>query len=295
MKRNLSLFLLYLVFWFGENTAWGTDVSCTAIGLGGCNVDKQCTVVTKSVVAGYSGPVCIGGHYTCKKDPVTGKELPGWLLIKCDGYEALFQQKTCGQTAAPVCGDGVKEGNEECDDGNTKDGDGCSSNCKIEHATCPAGFGESACSKAQCEDKVEIKSKYDSSDSKTCYKCTEPKPCENIGPNKLATQEGDPQCEESCTKRVDNPTWNCPGASSPDSVVRNPTDSFAHCCKYNEGAITDKCAAKKQKCSVPTKDTCTDCVLATDKEKCDEGSTHIAKEYSCIDGTPCPAYCGCNT
>ena len=31
-----------------------------------------------------------------------------------------------------ICGDGLKVGNEECDDNNTKDGDGCSSKCKVE-------------------------------------------------------------------------------------------------------------------------------------------------------------------
>ena len=29
-----------------------------------------------------------------------------------------------------VCGDGKKEGSEECDDGNTLSGDGCSSACR---------------------------------------------------------------------------------------------------------------------------------------------------------------------
>ena len=31
----------------------------------------------------------------------------------------------------PVCGDGNKEGTEECDDGNQEDGDGCTSSCQI--------------------------------------------------------------------------------------------------------------------------------------------------------------------
>lgn len=31
-----------------------------------------------------------------------------------------------------VCGDGIVKDNEGCDDGNTIDGDGCSSQCKIE-------------------------------------------------------------------------------------------------------------------------------------------------------------------
>ena len=33
-----------------------------------------------------------------------------------------------------VCGDDARTGNEECDDGNTDSGDGCSSNCRLEAA-----------------------------------------------------------------------------------------------------------------------------------------------------------------
>ena len=36
-----------------------------------------------------------------------------------------------------VCGDGIKDSGEQCDDGNNYDGDGCSSNCKIEGNTGP--------------------------------------------------------------------------------------------------------------------------------------------------------------
>jgi cysteine-rich repeat protein len=35
-----------------------------------------------------------------------------------------------------VCGDGVFAGNEECDDGNTLDGDGCSATCKLPGEDC---------------------------------------------------------------------------------------------------------------------------------------------------------------
>lgn len=39
----------------------------------------------------------------------------------------------------PVCGNGQMEGEEECDDGNTDDGDGCSANCAIEEEECVEG------------------------------------------------------------------------------------------------------------------------------------------------------------
>ena len=34
---------------------------------------------------------------------------------------------------APLCGDGKLTANEECDDGGTKDGDGCDSQCRNEY------------------------------------------------------------------------------------------------------------------------------------------------------------------
>jgi cysteine-rich repeat protein len=41
-------------------------------------------------------------------------------------------------TAASPCGNGVLQTGEECDDGNTVDGDGCSSTCKLESIIAPS-------------------------------------------------------------------------------------------------------------------------------------------------------------
>lgn len=49
-----------------------------------------------------------------------------------NGDGCSSQCKTETNTNEPVCGDGVKEGSEICDDGNTTNGDGCSSTCQIE-------------------------------------------------------------------------------------------------------------------------------------------------------------------
>jgi cysteine-rich repeat protein len=42
--------------------------------------------------------------------------------------------ENCGESkvAPPVCGDGARDVNEQCDDGNVLDGDGCSSTCRTE-------------------------------------------------------------------------------------------------------------------------------------------------------------------
>ena len=67
-----------------------------------------------------------------------GSEIPG--LGKGSGGSSLGTcTENCGEAnaAAPVCGDGSVDASEQCDDGNTLDGDGCSSTCRIEAPTPP--------------------------------------------------------------------------------------------------------------------------------------------------------------
>jgi len=49
--------------------------------------------------------------------------------VLADDLEVIF-------SVPAICGNGIKEGSEECDDGNLNDGDGCSSVCKIEATNC---------------------------------------------------------------------------------------------------------------------------------------------------------------
>jgi len=54
------------------------------------------------------------------------------------GSGSAADEPTClencgeGPPAAPVCGNGAVEAGEQCDDGNTASGDGCSATCRIE-------------------------------------------------------------------------------------------------------------------------------------------------------------------
>lgn len=54
---------------------------------------------------------------------------PGFVCNAPPAPPAPTVPATCHQT---VCGDGVREGTEACDDKNTVDGDGCSSTCTLE-------------------------------------------------------------------------------------------------------------------------------------------------------------------
>jgi cysteine-rich repeat protein len=44
---------------------------------------------------------------------------------------------SCTNEVTPVCGDGILQSGEECDDGNTADGDGCSATCATEGPSGP--------------------------------------------------------------------------------------------------------------------------------------------------------------
>ena len=57
---------------------------------------------------------------------------------ECPSFEAcLSVAGDCECRAAAICGNGVLEPSEECDDGNNDDGDGCSANCELEAPAVP--------------------------------------------------------------------------------------------------------------------------------------------------------------
>ena len=56
----------------------------------------------------------------------------------CDLFDDGVVNGSCGDT---ICGNGVLDPGEDCDDGNTMDGDGCSAVCLFECAECFDTFG----------------------------------------------------------------------------------------------------------------------------------------------------------
>ncbi len=54
---------------------------------------------------------------------------PTWNTLVLINYP---EARSCVDANLQICGNGMKEGNEQCDDGNLNNGDGCSSTCILE-------------------------------------------------------------------------------------------------------------------------------------------------------------------
>ena len=83
-----------------------------------CNLANCLSCYPNNVCVSCSSPLVVseGVCMTC----VLACVCNGWVLPKING------------TCSTLCGDGIKVGLEECDDGNLYDHDGCSSTCTLE-------------------------------------------------------------------------------------------------------------------------------------------------------------------
>jgi fibro-slime domain-containing protein len=121
----------------------------------GCAAD--CKSIEKDYACPQPGKACtylvrcgdgmLGGIEQCDPPNVGGgctadcRLEPGWVCAAPPVPANPNQPATCHKT---VCGDGVREGAEACDDHNTIDGDGCASSCTLE-PDCSSGTCASRC------------------------------------------------------------------------------------------------------------------------------------------------------
>jgi len=88
-----------------------------------------------------SGEDCDGTNLDGNTCQSIGQDFTGGTL-KCSA-SCAFNTASCNKNAS--CGNGIKETGEQCDDGNTANGDGCSASCKIEvTVVCGEGKAEGA-------------------------------------------------------------------------------------------------------------------------------------------------------
>jgi len=91
--------------------------------------------------AGSSAYVAVCGNGVVNRNAVTGAwedcdpTAPGWSAAECTSSCQVIGVSACDATLTSLCcGNGAREGREECDDGGNADGNGCSSACLNEGA-----------------------------------------------------------------------------------------------------------------------------------------------------------------
>jgi cysteine-rich repeat protein len=81
--------------------------------------------------------------------------------------------------SGPVCGNGIVDGDETCDDGNTADGDCCSATCEPEDAGSPCADDGNECTDEACDGEGECAHTNNESACDDGDSCTEDDVCSN--------------------------------------------------------------------------------------------------------------------
>jgi cysteine-rich repeat protein len=161
--------------------------------------------------------------YTCAS---SGEQT---LTLTADDGKGCTHSKTVKVTCTavtpptPVCGNNTKEGTEECDDGNTTAGDGCSATCTTE-VTPPAPVcGNNT--KEGTEECDDGNTTAGDGCSATCTtEVTPPAPvCGN------GTTEGTEGCDDGNTAAGDGCSATCTVEEEPAGICEAPPNACAEC------------------------------------------------------------------
>ena len=122
-----------------------------------CAASENCDQISGNcspIVSECSGKL-VGARFC---DATGALKVCGLDLVRLESEEC---NGTCsnGRCVAPGCGDGVTTAPEQCDDGNTVDGDGCTNECI--HTACGDGVAQPG---EECDDGNAI-------DTDACVKC----------------------------------------------------------------------------------------------------------------------------
>ncbi|HVK64403.1 MAG TPA: DUF4215 domain-containing protein [Polyangium sp.] len=180
------------------------------------------------------------------------------LVAGCSGDETPITSTGTGGTGGeggmggagggePVCGNGVVEGTEACDDGNTVVGDGCETDCSFScnnatpatgDAKCddgdPCNGAETCSDKHACEPGANAPNGSDCGTGKVCNAgvCVDDtcgdgfaSPSEECDDGNIENGDGCDSCKWSCVS--DDPTRDCAGI---DPCVGSVCDDATHTC-----------------------------------------------------------------
>jgi cysteine-rich repeat protein len=200
---------------------------------------------------------------------------------KWDSLCVSKAKQSCGACPTPVCGNGKLEAGEQCDDGNTKNGDGCSASCMIETSVCgnskiEAGeecddgnttAGDGCSASCQYEGHACVPRKTPGVDNEAVEACVcglDPFCC-NVAWDALCVQEAMGQCGVSCGDP-------CTAHANPGSSKPAVTDCVcaidSYCCKTSWDTL----------CASEAANNCGACAICGNGitetgEECDDGNT----------------------
>ncbi len=161
-------------------------------------------------------------------------------------------------SAAPVCGNGIKETGEECDDGNTVSGDGCSAGCKTETTTAVCGNGIKETGE-QCDDGNTT------SGDGCSANCTTETPSAVCG---NGIQETGEECDDGNTTSGDGCSAACL-TEDPNAVCGNGVKEQGEACDDGNMIPGDGC---EPNCTLtPTPQECGN-GIKEGTEQCDDGN-----------------------
>jgi len=190
-----------------------------------------------------------------------------------DNYLASTSHSDVGIVDGPLCGNGINETGEECDDGNLDAGDGCSVLCAIEDAVTPPGpSGDS------CTDECII----DSVDS-TC-----------VTDGTLRTRTCGNYDLDSCLEWGNEIYQDC----GPDKVCQDAKCIPTNCDNFWECGDWDVCINGEQTrtcvndvCNLSSKTEVITCVPCQENWKCDwttcSSEDELSYPYNCVDLNEC--------
>jgi len=111
------------------NTCNGVE-TCTSVTVGG-QAGKKCSAGTNAMdCSACTGGLCKGG--TCTASTCGDGCLDATMNEQCEPPNTMTCDAMCKTIMAAVCGNGVREMGEQCDDSNTTNMDGCAADCKFE-------------------------------------------------------------------------------------------------------------------------------------------------------------------
>ncbi len=273
---------------YGGCEGFGNTWTPIAVGL--CHTGVQCE----------NAPVCGNGELEGNEQCETGDPnypaddcsiTSGNSCQYCDisGGTCIIKTK---EKAAPVCGDGKKEGNEACDDGNTINGDGCDSQCHKEYC------GDNITQKRlgeECDDGNR-------NNNDSCTNSCQPARCgDGYKQPGEACDDGNNDNDDSCTNTCALPTCGDgikQNGEECDDGNQNNNDSCTNTCllaqcgdgyKQPGEACDDGNTENNDGCSSTCQlESCGDGVKQT-SEACDDGANN--GKVCTINGVGSCSYC----